>query len=217
MNYQLVVIFSSSILIGTLIGWLRFKKIEPAYLPFILCLTVASLNEIYSFVITQQGYSTAYNNNVYILCEAMLLTWQFKNWGLFRSSKVTYYLLMVMIPLAWVSENIFMNKFSGIGFYFRIGYSLLIVLMSIHINTDLLVSSRRNLLTNPVLLICSAFIIYFIYKILFETFWLYGVNAGRQFRINVYVVLTWINLFTNLIYAAALLWIPRKPLYIVLP
>lgn len=217
MNYTLVVIFSSSVLIGAVIGWLRIKKIETGYLPFIVCMSLASLNEIFSFIITRYGYGTAYNNNIYILCEALLITWQFKNWGLFGSARTPFPGLLLLILASWTIENIFMHKLSGIGFYFRIGYSFLVVLMSIHINTHLIITFRKNLFKSPVFLICSGFIIYFIYKILFETFWLYGLTAGRTFRINIYLVLTFTNLFTNLIYAAAILWIPRKPQFIAQP
>ena len=216
MNYYLVVIFSSSIFIGTLIGWLRFKKTEPAFFPFIICLSVASLNEIISFVITVKGYSTAYNNNIYVLLEALLITWQFKKWGLFNQYKGAYHAVMIIIVITWVAENLFMYKIAAVSFYFRIGYSFIIVLMSIHINNNLILTFRNNLLKSPEFLICSGFIIYFTYKILIEAFWLYGLNAGRDFRINVYLLLTWINLFVNLIYAAALLWIPKKPQHITL-
>ena len=89
-------------------------------------------------------------------------------------------------------------------------------MMSIHINNMLIVTYRKKLLKNPVFLICSGFIIYFTYKILIEAFWLYGLKAGKGFRINVYLLLTWINLIVNLIYALAMLWIPKKPQHITL-
>ena len=216
MNYQMIVIFSCSIFIGTLIGWLRFKKIEPSFLPFIICISVASINEICSFIITYNGCSTTYNNNIYVLAEALLITWQFKKWGLFNRYKTVYILVMIMIPAAWITENFILYKISVISFYFRIAYSFLIVLMSIHINTNLILTFRYTLLKSPVFLICSGFIVYFTYKILFEAFWLYGLNASKDFRINVYLLLTWINLFVNLIYAAAILWIPKKQQHITL-
>jgi len=216
MNYSLVVIFSFSILIGTCIGWVRFKKIEPGFFPFIICISLASFNEICSFTMTYYGYNTTYNNNIYVLAEALLITWQFKNWGLFNNFKNVYLLVMVMIPAAWIAENFILHNISVISFYFRIGYSLLIVLMSIHINNNLILTFRNNVFKSPVFLICSGFIIYFTYKILFEAFWLYGLNASRDFRINVYLLLTWINLFVNLMYAVALLWIPKKPQHITL-
>lgn len=216
MNYYQSAILSFSILIGTVIGWIRFKKTEPAFFPFLVCLTVASGNEICSFIMTLNGYSTTYNNNIYVLLEALLITWQFKNWGLFKNFKMAYLFLMFVICIAWIAENFGMYKMAAISFYFRIFYAFIIVLMSIHINNNLILTFRNNLLKSPVFLICTGFIIYFTYKILIEAFWFYGLNVSRDFRINVYLLLTWINLFVNLIYAAAMLWIPKKPQYITL-
>lgn len=216
MNYTQVVIFSLSICIGTVIGWLRFKKTWPVFFPFLICISVASLNEVISFLMTRNGFYTAVNNNIYVLLEALLITWQFSKWGLFSQYRSVRHLIAIVFIITWLLENFFIGDITAINFYFRILYSFIIVLMSIHIYSGLILTYRANLLKSPVFLICTGFIVYFTYKILVEAFWIYGLNAGRQFRINVYLLLTWINLFVNLLYAAALLWIPGKPRHITL-
>lgn len=216
MNYWQVIIFSASIWIAAIIGWARFSRIQPGYLPFLICISVASLNELVSFILTRNGYFTIINNNIYVLLEGMLITWQFRNWGLFSRHRIIFYMLLATLSLLWTLENLTSPGQTAINFYFRIAYSFMIVIMSIHINNLLIVTCRGRLLKSPVFLICSGFIIYFTYKILVEAFWLYGLHATRHFRINVYLMLTWINLIVNLIYAVALLWIPRKPQHITL-
>jgi hypothetical protein len=62
-------------------------------------------------------------------------------------------------------------------------------------------------------LICNAFIIYFTFKILVEAFWLYGVNESVNFQAMVFDISSYINVFTNLIYALAVLWMPMKRVF----
>lgn len=210
MNYYQVVIFSASVFIATIIGWVRFRKTGPGCFPFLLCLTLASVNEILSFLLTKAGLYTTINNNIYVLFEALLIIWQFKNWGLFGKYNAFFFLLLAAITITWMLDNFLVTDAWNLNLYFRITCSFIIVLMSIHINNTLIITYRRRLLQNPVFLICTGFIIYFTYKILIEAFWLYGLNKSRDFRISVYLLLTWINLFTNLIYAFAMLWIPKR-------
>jgi hypothetical protein len=214
MNYYLVVSFSFSVFIGAVIGWIRYKKIDACFTPFIICLSVAAINEICSFIMTRAHITTAYNNNLYVLFEAMLITWQFKNWGLFNQSRLLFIVLMIMIPAAWIIENCMIFHPSQISVYFRIGYSYLIVMMSVNVMSTLILTVRNSLFRSPEFIICLGFIIYFTNKIVFEAFWLYGLNASRLFTNTLYFWLIWINLIVNLFYAVAMLWIPKKPQFI---
>ena len=83
MTYHTTLIFSLSILIASLIGWVRFRKIDPAYYPFLYCLWIGSLNEIINYILAANHQTNALNNNIYALLESLLLLWLFKNWGNF--------------------------------------------------------------------------------------------------------------------------------------
>ena len=80
----------------------------------------------------------------------------------------------------------------------------------------LILDERSGLIKNSVFLITIGFIVFFTYKILIEIFWVYGLNASRDFRVEVYRIMTYINLAINLIYALAVLWIPKKREYTLL-
>ena len=216
MNYWQVIIFSASIWIAAIIGWIRLSRLIPEYWPFLLCISIASLNEVISFIFTRYGHHTVINNNIYVLLESLFITWQFKNWGIFNRYKKIFFIILSFFIILWMSENFTSTGQPRIHFYFRVAYSFSIVIMSIHINNLLIVTYSRKLLKSPVFLICTGFIIYFTYKILVEAFWYYGLHASRDFRIHVYLLLTWINLIVNFIYAVALLWIPKKPHHIML-
>ena len=216
MNYYQIVFFSFSVFFGALVGWIKVRRIGLTFLPFIICLSIALLNEVISVVMTYKRQNTAYNNNVYVLIEGLLITWQFKNWGLFNKQKKLFYAIVSLLVIVWTIENFFFRGFNSITSYYRILCSLVIVLMSIHINNDLIMTFRRSLLRHPTFLICTGFIIYFTLKVLIETFWFYGFSASKDFRNNVFLIMIWINLFVNLLYALAILWIPRKPQFIKL-
>ena len=215
MRFTLVDLYSFSIVIAAIIGWVKFKKINPAYYPFIYCIWIGFLNEIIGYFLIYSGHSNAINNNIYVLAEALLITWQFKNWNLFHRFRGFFFALLVCFVLFWMGEIFFMKGIRYTISYFRIFYSFVVVLMSINIISGLLMKDRMNMLKNSTFLICAGFIIYFTYKVLIGIFWLYGLGVNSQFRMNVVWILIYINLFANLIYALAILWMPARQRFLL--
>lgn len=213
MNYSLIVLFSFSILIGSIIGWCRFRVINPIFFPFLYLVWLGLFNEIISLIITQHQYSNAVNNNIFNLLEAVCIAWLFKKWGLFTRATTPYLVIQTLFILSWVTENFFIATLHSFDSYFIILHDFVIVFMSISMLNKLIISERGKLLMNPMFLICMSFIIYFTYSVLVDTFWMYGLDASRSFRLRVYDILAFINLFANLIYALAILWMPTKPRY----
>lgn len=201
-------------MIAAVIGLIRFNKIDPAYYPFIFCMWIAAINEIISFGLAKAGYHTIINNNLYVLAEALLITWQFKRWEFFDRHAKIYPLTLLLILVVWFLENIHLSTIDKIGFYFRVFYCFLIVLMSIHNINGVIMNDRGILSKNPIFLICGGYILFFTYKILVEAFWFYGINITGTFSIDVYIIFTWINLFVNILFGIAVLCIPHKPHYI---
>jgi hypothetical protein len=215
MNFWLNASFSLSVGLGAIIGWVRFRKTDPAFFPFLLLLSLGLLNELVSIVVMYAGKPNALNYNLFALAEAMLVLWQFSRWGLFKGRRQFFYLLQIIIVAGCAAEWILYSNGRIYNSHFIIGYSLLIVLMSILMINRLLFSVTDPLLREPVFLICTGFCIYFSYTVLVEAFWLYGLNHSKHFRLGIYDILSYINLFTNLLYAYALLWIPLKRQYIM--
>jgi hypothetical protein len=210
MPYIYIVIFSFSIVIPAIIGWVRFKKINPTYYPFIICLWIGLINEIVSYVVSQYKISNALNSNVYVLAESLLINWQFRRWGIFERMKSLFALIMILFIGTWVVENFIISKITYFSSYFRIIYSFAISLMSISLINSLIVREKKQFLRNSMFLISIGFILYYTYKVLVEAFWIYGLNNSREFRNNVYLILAYINLIANFIYALAILWMPTK-------
>ena len=210
MNSTLIVIFSFSIAIGAIIGWIRFQKINPAYYPFLYFIWIGFLNEIISYIITHKGYSSAINNNIYVLAESLLIAWQFKNWGLFQRPKYLFIAILFSFAFFWIIEGFFVEGIKYAIPYFRIVYSFVIVLISINMLNKQLVRERKNILKNSIFLICIAFVIYFTYKVIIWSFWVYGLSLSKQFMKNLSAIISYINLLTNLTYTLAVLWMPTK-------
>ncbi len=213
MSHNQVILFSFSIFIAALISGLKFKNISDDYYPFIFCTWIASLNEIISLVMSRNHVGTAFNNNLYILMEALLITWQFRRWGMFVKSRTTFYMTGIGLTCIWLIEYSFIGLKSNL-FYFGFVYCMIIVLLSIQKCIRLIISYQGSLLKDPRFIICSGFIIFFTFRILIDGFWLAGLNASKAFRNEVFIAMAWINLFVNLLFCIAFLWIPKKPQYI---
>lgn len=216
MSYFLNELFSYSILIAVLFSLIKRNVFDKKFQPFLFFIWAGLLSEILSSLMILKGFSNAAVTNVYVLIEAFLITWQFKNWGLFNKVNKWFYGILIIFLCVWITENFIISKITQFSSYFRIVYSFAVVLMSISMINRIILIERKSLIKNPVFIICLTFIIYFTYKVLLEIFWLYGLNSSRDFRVSVYNVLKYINLFANLIYALAILWIPRKREYMLL-
>jgi hypothetical protein len=214
MNHLLILTLSFSILIPAIIGAVRIKKTDTMLHPFIFCIWVAAFNEMFSAILTSFNINTAFNNNIYVLAEALLIGWQFRNWGLFGFYKHAFSFYILLVIAGWLIETSFLTELHTINSSFRIACSFLIVLMSIHVNNKLIYHHRGRLLKSPAFFIGTGLIFYFTFKIFIEAFLLYGLEASPGFYKSLFVILAWINLFTNLLFAYAILCIPKKIYYI---
>ena len=223
-----------SLLLAAIIAALRIRKASSSYLPFFIFILVGFVNEIISFYTGRYLRNTNINNNIYVLIESLLLLWQFQRWRLFERSRYMPQVLGAAFILFWIGEVFFYSDILKTAAYFRVFYSFVIVLLSITMVNRLITEERGNLLKNAAFIISIAFIIFFTYKIVVEIFYIYGVIVStanpeyqrlklenkalydqmvaenRAFRVRVYDIMRFINLFCNLVYAVALLWVPRK-------
>lgn len=212
MNQPFFYYFSNySIVIAAVIALFKFKKAAPAYLPFFIFIWLGLGNEILSQFTGRYFRNTNVNNNVYVLLESLLLLWLFSRWKLFDRHPNLPKILAASFILVWLAEVLLISNIKIVAGYFRVYYSFAIVLISVSMINKLITEERGNLLKNACFIICIGFIVYFTNKILVEIFYLYGLMSNsKEFRFHVYDVMRAVNLFSNLIYAVALLWIPRK-------
>jgi hypothetical protein len=212
MNVLTGALFSLSICIGAIIGWIRFKKIDPAFFPFIFLIWIGVGNEVISLILMYHGYPNVVNFNLFALTEALFISWQFFRWNLFKHKWVLFILQLAFISFFLIES--FSRGLFSFNSYFIIIHSFLIVLMSISMVNKNIFQDNSALLRNPVFLICMGFIIYFTYTVLVEAFWIFGLHR-KLFRLAIHEILVYINLFTNLLFAFSILWMPMKQQYIM--
>jgi hypothetical protein len=210
MNMDLVLALSFSVCLPGVIGFVRFKKINQTYYPFLLLIWLGMVNETVTYFLVKQGKSNAINNNLFYLLESILITYQFKQWGLFDKAKKVYATLLIALLASWTAEIMVFRKPGEFASYFIILHSFVIVFMSISMFNFLLVKEKRKLLKNSIFIICMGLVLFFTCAVLVEAFYLYGLTSSSQFQAAVIGILTFINLLTNLVYALAILWMPRR-------
>jgi hypothetical protein len=202
-------VFVLTIFIPGVISVVRFNRINKVYYPFLYCIWVGCVNELLSVIRASHGRYTTVNNNVYVLIEALLLTWLFDRLGIFKR-KAAFFIMIGILIASWILENFVFGRITANSTYFRILYSFALVLMSITVLNDLVTSDKKNLLRNATFLLCCTFIAYFTYKVLTQAFLVYGLYQSRTFTLSVYAIMKYINLGANLVYGLAVLWMPRK-------
>lgn len=216
MNQTLVQYLSYLVGISAITGLLRFKKIDPVFYPFIIMLWAGFINELTSTFMIKYFRTSAVNSNIYVLIQSLLIAWFFWKLNLFRKNKLIFGLLFIGFPFFWTIEIYFISGIRGFASYFRIIYSFVTVLMSIHMINYIIVNEKKSVFKNSTFLIMIGFVAFFTYKALLEIFWVYGLSASKEFSIQVYRILTYINLIVNLLYIMAVIWMPRKREYTLL-
>jgi len=202
-------LISESILLPLIIGLVRLRRSGKAYRPFFLMIACAALNEPISFVFARMTRSNAIPNNIYALIEWLLIAWQFHKWGLLQTRKKVFYVLVLFVSLIWVTEDLVLREITIYPPYFTVFYSFLIVLFCVNKINFMITHDDRKLYGNPIFLICIGFIIFFIYRIVYE--WAYQTSLYGTTGItdNIIMLFSYVNALVNVIFAIALLRIPH--------
>ncbi len=210
-NYNLIQICSYSILFAVLIGLIRFRKIDPSYHPFIFIITFSLINEIASPFFVEKYKTNAININVLIVIEYMLWVWQFKCWGVFDKRKKWKFLAaMTLLPIVWFIENIILSNIFTFNSIFSLISAFLLVFLAIDQVNKLIVEEKKSLLKNAKFLISCGVIIFHTYEIMINSFYVMKLDQSNDFLSNIFIILVLVNLFVNLLFALATIWIPTR-------
>jgi hypothetical protein len=211
MSSVLAFLISLSILLPLIAGFVRLDRVMVGYLPFFWMILIGFINELINFLLIKHYHvSNAVPCNINVLMEWCLIIWQFHQWGLWRKNKQLYRLILGGMVLFWVTENLVFRQITVFSPYFRFFYSFLTVLCSVNEINFMITHKNRSLFSNPRFLICIGFIIYFIYKIIYE--WAYQISlfGKSEFTAIIEFLFAYINALTNIIFAIALLLIPGR-------
>jgi hypothetical protein len=218
MNDTIRFILSLSILPAAIIGVVRYRKMDSSYHLFLYYILFALGFEIFVYMlISILGQKEAYSIlgiplNIYGIAEFCFLTWVFHKWGLFNNNQKVFYSIIIVFFLSWLVSTLLTKGFYKRNHYFAIAYSFALIFFSISAFNKLVVQERRSLLKNAKFWICLGIIIFFSYFVISS-----GVrililpnNKNTQLFIKLQDINVYSNLLANLLYAAAILWIPNK-------
>src|SRR5579864_4304460 len=127
MSHALRLVFSFSILLAAVVGFVRYRKVTADDRPFFLIVWVALISEVMGEIFTSTIKSTSVNNNIYVLIEALLYTWLFFRWSIPSPRKNRLYLLQGFIFVVWILDNLILNKLTHTNSIFRIVSSFIMV------------------------------------------------------------------------------------------
>ncbi|HEX2846169.1 MAG TPA: hypothetical protein VHN59_06445 [Chitinophagaceae bacterium] len=213
MRFTIYDLYSFSIAIAAIIAIVRYKRIYPGFRPFLFMSWAALATEaICYFLIYQRNY-TFVPYGIYSVVEGLLITWLFRELGLFGRRSYLFVLLIVFYLLAWLTEVIFFEGMNRNMTWFRLLHSFITVLLSILLLGRELSVQRTFLLKSPVFLICTGFLLYNTIVVIAGVFDLYGYGGNITFRRQVQGIMIYMNLIVNLIYAVAVLCMPHRLRY----
>jgi hypothetical protein len=195
-------------------GLIRFRRLGVTYQPlFFMSLAGLATEAISDYFIWTSKTSNAGISDTYALLEWLLIFWQFRMWGFFRTRKGVGYAILLLPCVIWVAENLIFGSMINFSPYFRILACFIIVLFSVNKINFMITHDDRRLLGHPDFLICIGFIIYFVYDIIYE--WAYQSSRSGETQIALTIIhgFNYINALTNIIFAIAFLRIPTPKKY----
>jgi hypothetical protein len=205
-------VLSEILLIPFVVAIFRWRRIERVYDPFFTLLTLGVVTEAISYWATKLYQSNALVTNVYGLLECTLLIYQFYRWNSFRMGRRWLYVLESGSILLWSFSNLIVFHLKDYNFpLFRILYPFMLVILSINEINLMITHDNRNLYNNARFVICLAFIIFFLYQILYEGAFLvsHTEKTGGVSR-DIIFAFGYVNAFVNVLYLIAVLLVPKK-------
>jgi hypothetical protein len=206
--YYYSMAFGLTSIFSVIIGLVRFKKILKPYRFFVVFVAVGLLNDLLNLIVVELWHQNIVNANVYVLLEALILLILFYKWGSFGKKMLIF--LAATFCLVWIGENLVFGSIKRINSLFRLFYSLAIVILAIDQINITMMHERKNILRNAKFIICCLFAFYFAFRATFEVFYVVPLRMSNDFYSNLFLILVFVNLFANLGYALAALWIPTK-------
>ena len=209
----LATLLSFSVAPAAVIAIYKFRQCSANYLPFLICVILALLNEIVSTFLNYWHIGNSLNANIYVLLEYWLLLWLFYRWH--KNKNPWMYLVFgAGLAIEWCIETYWLNGLSQFSVIFRALYAFIMVLLSSGQLSYLLVN-QQDIHTRPRLILCLAFLMQFSYKTFFELFFAFNIAFSTPFYRKFLLIWGIVNAISNIIYIPALLCIPQKKRYYI--
>jgi hypothetical protein len=210
LQYLINYLFGASVVLPMLAGLAKWNKMEPAYKPVIIAFVGLFFNETLRYILINLGVGlrSIASYNYFVLALMWLYTWQFARWQVL--SKNTHLILGGALTVLWVADYFLIDgwEIDHSRFWFRIGFALTMVVLSIQCINSLIVQHRQSLLLNARFLFCLGFLMYYTYRIFNDAFTLRGFS--HEFLKQINDLNRYLVVLQYLVFLIAVVCIPRK-------
>lgn len=200
---------------AAVLGAIRYKSILKSYRPFLFFIWLTILGDFVNDMCIKFLHSSQVSSNIYTLLEFSLIVWIFASWNKIYGNKRMYVILLSGGIAIWILDNLILYSLHNQNSIFRIAYSLILVYLSINQINQLLFTAQKKIIYNSQFIICVTFLLYFTYKATFEIFFLVQAGWSNDFYIKLFSIFVFVNLLSNILYALAVICIPKKQRFIL--
>jgi hypothetical protein len=134
----------------------------------------------------------------------------FRNWGTSSRRFSRYRLIAIAVSGVWLLDNIVVHQLGTTNSLYRLCYALVLAFLSVDQINHVVFMERKRMFKNPKFIICCGLLIFFIFKALTESFFVFKLGLSLEFFSKFYLVLVVVNAIVNVIYTLAILWMPTK-------
>jgi hypothetical protein len=188
-----------------------------SYYPFFFDCIAALFVEILNRILMENGHqkSFIFLLNAFSYVDFFLFTWLFHNWGLFNRRRSTFITIASVFFLIWLVSNVIFTGFIKINLYFFILYSFALIFFSVSTFNKMVVNERTSIYRNPKFWICLGVIIFYSFFIVYSStgLSLFKATHSKEFMSGLQAINVYSNLLVNILYAVAVICIPRKKNY----
>ncbi|PWT96030.1 MAG: hypothetical protein C5B52_16575 [Bacteroidetes bacterium] len=207
-------LFSLSVLIPAVIGLIRFRHVDDSYRIFIVFLWLGFIAEIANRLLIVTMKTNAPSWNIYNVLEFLILMTLFRKWQVWKGRERWYLPFLIFSLLIWIADVFIFGNIKQFNSYFGIYYCFIIVMFAITNLNKQITTEKGDIIRSPQFIICIGLTIFFTYRLFVEVSLMPVFSISRDFFQRVFDIQVYVNLLVNLIYAIAILCLPRKRIYI---
>ena len=213
MNPNTSFALAMSCFIPALIGVIRYKKIDPAYYPFVWVVCYDFFNEFTAglpSVLYQEDRMIDIMYTFYPFIASYLYLLFFIRIKLIKKSLP----ILLIPPIAFGLYALFSLQYEHPFFhtplltYFDAGFGLFNIIMAIILMGSQVTQTKTSAFKNPKIIIAFGYILMNTFFVFVKLLILMDLFKGTAINNDIYTIFKVLNSFSYLIYAWAIIWIP---------
>ena len=205
------IIIANFSLVPACIGIMKIKLIPKELKYFVYLLWIYFFVEFLGswFLLFRVSKYNCILSNIFVLFDFIYLYIMLNFWNKKGLSKIDYFVISIIV-LGWTYENLIFSSLNITNSGFRIIYPVFILIKAIEHIYKVTSITRSKLFSNSNFITASTLILFYSYKVIYESIYYFNLNLNPNENIYVYIVLLGINLISYLLYTIAVLCMRNK-------